>query len=128
MQPDTIWWLASSEEDWGASLLLREGGFFAAAVLHAHLAVEKLLKALIIENQGLDQVSYTHNLPRLMAMIDPHAPRWLMSSLAKLSPAAIEARYASASLEPKVVYSADVCEEFMRDADEAKLWLSQQLT
>ncbi|RKY97889.1 MAG: hypothetical protein DRQ10_08045 [Candidatus Hydrothermota bacterium] len=60
-------WLSYAKEDLFAAEKLIEFGSYRASCFHAHQAVEKALKALIVRE--LKQVPKTHDLPYLWGIV-----------------------------------------------------------
>ena len=57
-------WLESAQDDWKTAEYLLDGNRYGACLFFTHLAVEKLLKGLVLAHTG-DAPPYTHNLSHL---------------------------------------------------------------
>jgi len=61
-------------------------GIGSVAVFHFHLALEKTLKAVIVEADGLQAIPYSHDLRFLLSLTGLDAPEELLTFLGTLSP------------------------------------------
>ena len=64
IQKQVEYWLTSSNEDWEVAAKLVHEGRSRHGLFFAHLALEKVLKAIICQNTQ-DIAPRIHNLPRL---------------------------------------------------------------
>ncbi|MCK4306353.1 MAG: HEPN domain-containing protein, partial [Candidatus Eisenbacteria sp.] len=96
---------------------IRHGLFFA------HLALEKLLKALVCQHTK-DLAPRIHNLVRLAesAGLAPNPSQ--LDLLAEMNQFNIEGRYPGTTLPPP---TSDEAEGFMRRTEEVYQWLIKQL-
>jgi len=123
MQPETEDWLGMAEEDWTAALLLHEAGLRNSAAFHVHLAVEKVLKAVIAEFRDVSAIPYTHDLVHLARFADLPVPAETLAFLRALSPHGVSARYLRNS-----EYDSARVSYFIEKADETVTWLRQRLS
>jgi HEPN domain-containing protein len=72
--------------------LLRDGGQYPAALFHCHLAVEKALKAVYMQ-QRRKEAPLTHDLLQLALQLDRVWPDEEKQLLADLTEYAVAARY-----------------------------------
>ena len=63
-----IYWLESSDDDFDTVNKLFESTKFVHAMFFLHLSVEKMLKALFV-NQNQEESPYGHNLQNLASKI-----------------------------------------------------------
>ncbi len=59
-------WLESSKESWDSAIYLAKGKHYSLSLFALHLALEKLLKALWIQESITDTPPYTHDLQKLV--------------------------------------------------------------
>jgi HEPN domain-containing protein len=121
MKRDTERWVRRAEEDMGMADAGWERGYSSACVFHCQQAVEKLLKASLIEKTG--QYPKIHDLPRLARKLVLGLSEEQMRFLAKLSEMYIPTRYEDEWVEIPV----ETAENYYRDAKDLYLWLLQQL-
>lgn len=117
------YWRQGSEEDWAAAWRLIDGGHFRHGLFLAHLAVEKVLKALVCRKIR-DIAPRSHNLVRLaeLAGIDVTARR--KKILAGINEFNIEGRYPE-TLNPAP--TAGEARAAMSQTQETLEWLTKQL-
>ena len=122
MRLETERWLAMADEDWQVAALALSAGYRNAFVFHAHLSVEKVLKALIIEATGNDVPPFSHNLLFLASRAGLFLPDNVKALLRRLTPLGTDARYALSGQ-----YEDENCAVLVANVDEALVWLRQQL-
>ena len=128
MNDNAAQWFVSGEEDWQATAILREAGLLAPALFHAHLALEKMLKAILVYQRGGLRVPYVHALTRLLALTGLVAPDSVIHGLVRLSPLSTLARYVLVPSGGVSPFTTEICDSLVADAEEARQWLRQQLT
>lgn len=120
------YWLESAEYDLGTANSLIEAERFPHALFFGHLALEKLLKAIVTKNTG-KHAPYTHSLPLLAKKTELEISEEFMDRLAEYTEFNIEARYPG---ERKEFYQK-CTEEFARKKfegiQEAYKWLLKRL-
>ncbi|MBI3618976.1 HEPN domain-containing protein [Candidatus Peregrinibacteria bacterium] len=85
-------WKKGAQEAIGAARVLCEKGFYESALFHCHLAIEKALKALYMEQHGEDH-PFSHDLAHLAELLEHHLAGNDMSALQELSEFVVDARY-----------------------------------
>ncbi|MDO8469228.1 MAG: HEPN domain-containing protein [Candidatus Peribacter sp.] len=85
-------WRKGAREEIQSAKLLHEGGKQTAALFHCHLAVEKALKALYMEQQR-KEAPFTHDLTQLAIQIQRPWTEDEKRMLADLTGFAVAARY-----------------------------------
>jgi len=121
-----LYWLESAKYDLGTAKILLEGGRFPHALFFGHLALEKLLKALVVKTTK-EHAPYTHSLPLLAEKTGLKISEELMDKLAEYTEFNIEARYPG---ERKDFYQK-CTEKFARqkfeEIQEVYKWLRRKL-
>ncbi len=94
MKPTTLNWLRSSEYDMqtAQSLLLLRARRYIYVIFMCHLAVEKLLKALIAESSAAPPPR-THNLYHLLELARVEVPEVHIDTVARLQGMHVATRY-----------------------------------
>src|SRR5512138_489965 len=87
---------ASYDLETGRALL--DGARYPYALFFGHLALEKLLKSLVVKATGR-HAPHTHSLPMLAARAGIAIPEDIMDRLAEFMEFQLEARYPDASME-----------------------------
>jgi len=86
------YWLEGAEYDMGVAEAMYEKGKYPYALFMGHLALEKLLKSLVV--RAIRQhAPYTHSLPLLASKLTIEIPQKTMKSLARFMEFHFEARY-----------------------------------
>lgn len=85
-------WRKGAREEMQSARLLHEGGRQTAALFHCHLAVEKALKALYME-QYRREAPFTHDLTKLAIQIQRPWTEDEKQMLADLTGFSVAARY-----------------------------------
>lgn len=87
MRPETRLWVEDAEYDLGAAKAMLDSGRLFFVVFMCHLTLEKLLKALIVENDGVEPPR-VHNLVGLAVRgktVIPDQHRLLIDELDSMS-------------------------------------------
>lgn len=85
-------WKKSARDELRSARLLCEGGQYASVLFHCHLAVEKALKALFME-QFKKEAPMTHDLPRIASELGRNWTKEEKIIFADLTGYAVAARY-----------------------------------
>ncbi|MDA8124038.1 MAG: HEPN domain-containing protein [Deltaproteobacteria bacterium] len=115
-------WRDSAKEDWDVARQLLDNGRTRHGLFFAHLALEKMLKAIVCK-QSQDLAPRLHNLSRLadLASLTPNQGK--MEVLAEMNAFHIEGRY------PESLAKAPTKEEalnYMARAEGVYQWLMNQ--
>jgi len=86
------YWMNSAKEDWHTLENLKKGRRYAHALFFLHLALEKLLKALIVKNTK-EHASFGHNLVYLTGKAGIDAPQQILDILSTIISFNLNARY-----------------------------------
>ncbi|MDO8616260.1 MAG: HEPN domain-containing protein [Dehalococcoidia bacterium] len=122
MKPETERWLARAAEDVSVAEFAWQAGYTLSCLFHLHQAIEKLLKAGLIERKGAYRK--VHDLPRLAAELGLAISQEQLALLAKLTEQYIPSRYGDEPLE----MPADTTENYYRQSNEFYAWLLQRLS
>ena len=86
------YWRTEADESLGVMEHLFEKRDYSYALFFGHLAVEKILKALFVQNNGPD-VPRTHNLLRLARAVEVELSEQAQHDLIRITVFNLEARY-----------------------------------
>jgi HEPN domain-containing protein len=117
------YWKENAEEDWTVAQQLLESGRTRHGLLFAHLALEKMLKALVCKNTN-DLAPRVHNLNRLIDLAGVLSSSVQTDILAEMNAFHIEGRY------PETLTKRPTEEEAVRytkRAEEVFRWLTKLL-
>ena len=120
----TEYWLTSSKEDWEVATKLVKEGRIRHGLFFAHLALEKVLKALVCQNTR-DIAPRIHNLPRLSQIAGLPMNVEHTDVLADMNQFNIEGRYPEFHIAPP---SQQEAQEYLNKSGEVLSWLTHQLS
>ena len=115
-------WRDSAKEDWDVARQLVDNGRTRHGLFFAHLAIEKILKAIICK-QSQDLAPRLHNLSRLAELAALTLDTGKMEVLAEMNAFHVEGRY------PENMMNAPTKEEalnYIAGAEEVVQWLMNQ--
>ena len=121
MKPETEKWLKLSDEDIGMAESALGQAYFSSCVAHCEQAIEKILKAGLVENQVAFRK--THDLPELARLSGLNLDREQLDFLAKLTEQYLPSRYGDVHIE----YSVETAENYYESTKDLYRWLRQQL-
>ena len=93
------YWKENADEDWAVAQQLLESGRTRHGLFFAHLALEKMLKALVCKNTG-DLAPRIHNLNRLIDLAGVVSSPVQTDILAEMNAFHIEGRYPEMLTKP----------------------------
>lgn len=93
-------------------------------VFMCHLAIEKMLKALVTETKDL-VAPKTHNLIYLVKLAGIKLPQHLFDFITKINNASVVTRYPEDFMELVGSYTKEVAQEYLKNSEETLNWLSQ---
>ena len=117
------YWKENAVEDWAVAQQLLESGRTRHGLFFAHLALEKMLKALVCKNTA-DLAPRIHNLNRLIDLAGVVPSPVQTDILAEMNAFHIEGRY------PETLTKAPTREEaarYIKRAEEVFRWLTNLL-
>jgi HEPN domain-containing protein len=116
------YWLESSEYDLGTGATLLRSRKFPYALFFGHLAIEKLLKALVVKHTG-DHAPFSHSLGMLAARTGIKFPEDVMDQLAEFMEFHTEARYPDAKMEFYQKCTKEFAQVKFREIKKVYKWL-----
>ena len=122
MKPETEKWLKLAGEDMKMSHAAWDLDIYAACVSHCEQAVEKVLKAGLVDKGVVFRK--THDLLELVQMLGLKLDADKMDFLAKLTDQYLPSRYGDVYVE----YSREVAENYFESAKDLYQWLLRELT
>jgi len=120
------YWLEGAEYDMGVADALHETGKYPYALFMGHLALEKLLKALVVKTTE-EHAPYTHSLPFLANKITIKVPQETMEKLARFMEFYFEARYPEAQKKFYQICTAEFSKEKLEEMKGVFAWLKEKL-
>lgn len=117
------YWKENADEDWAVAWQLLESGRIRHGLFFAHLALEKMLKALVCKHTK-DLSPRIHNLNRLLSLTGIEASSERSDVLAEMNAFHIEGRYPESLTKPP---TKEETARYMKRAEEVFRWLTSLL-
>jgi len=111
-----------AERDLASARVLVEAGELANALFHCQQAIEKTLKAVILERTG-EEPPRIHNLMRLAQLAPAELSEDQMMLMRELGVSYIESRYPDASLAEQSQPTAESARSYLARTEELIQWL-----
>lgn len=124
IQKQIAYWRDGAIEDWKAAQHLLEQHYTRHGLFFVHLAIEKLLKALVCR-QTNDLAPRLHNLIRLAEMAGLSLSQSQLDTLADINIFNLEGRYPEILIPP---LSPEDVDDQLRRAEEVYRWLLSLLS
>ena len=122
MKPTTLNWLRGTEYDIQTAESLLKARRYVYVIFMCHLAVEKLLKALIAETSPVPPPR-THNLHRLLELAHIILPETHADIAAKLNTMSIATRYPEDIAALSAEVTRKLAQEYLTKTKELVQWL-----
>ncbi|MBI4929434.1 MAG: HEPN domain-containing protein [Bacteroidetes bacterium] len=120
-------WLASADKDWDVLLHLIKGKKYVHALFFGHLYLEKLSKALWVQNNSENHPPRTHNLLKLLNEANVSLGENDQLFLLKLNKYQIEGRYPEDIEKLYAITHKELATEYIKTIKQLQLWLRKQL-
>ncbi len=121
MKKITRKWLEFARKDLKDAEVLFNGKSYEGAIWHCHQAIEKTLKAVLVE-KGF-KLRKTHDLIGLIADAEIDLSKSISDFIDNLNPYYNPIRYPDAALEAKLSYSRNSCQSILKATKEVIKWL-----
>jgi HEPN domain-containing protein len=119
------WYKTSAEDDYGAAKLIWEGKRGDWGLFLGQLALEKLIKGLILRKTG-KPAPYTHNLVFLYRKMDWEVGLETLADLTTISKFNIDARYPEIKQELFKRATPEYLDLWMKKIEEYRKWILAQ--
>jgi HEPN domain-containing protein len=116
--------IESSEYDLKTAEHMFSTDRYLYVVFMCHLAIEKLLKAIMHESTG-SLPPKSHDLIYLLKLVDMRPPQDLLEFMGKINSASVVTRYPEDLSRILAAYPATVAEEHLSKTREVLQWLRQ---
>ncbi len=119
-------WRKSSLYDLSTAGALLQTGHYLSVIFHCHLAVEKMLKA-VVENVTGKTPPKTHNLRNLLTESNISVTENVSDLIDELSDLSVPMRYPIDFEANSDVYTKNVAEDYFRRTEESVKWIEKSL-
>lgn len=120
------YWLEGAEYDIGVAEAIFQAEKYPYALFMGHLALEKLLKALVVKTTR-EHAPYTHSLPLLANKSAINIPSEIIEKLARFMEFHFEARYPDEQKKFYQICTEEFCQEKLQEITEVFTWLKKKL-
>ena len=120
------YWFDGAEYDMDVAEALYDKGKYPYALFMGHLALEKLLKALIVKNTK-KHAPYTHSLPLLATKTEVKISKKIMKRFARFMEFHFEARYPEEQKEFYKKCTEKFTGKKLEEVREVVSWLKEKL-
>jgi HEPN domain-containing protein len=124
MQKETKNWIDSSDYDAQTAQHMLQTGRYIYVIFMCHLAIEKLLKAIVQEITG-KLPHKTHDLVYLLQVTKINLPEHLLEFIGKINNASIVTRYPEDLSKIVSAYPEQVAKDYLNSTYEVITWLKQ---
>jgi len=121
-----IYWVESADYDLETSESLLKAGKYPYALFFGHLALEKILKALVV-SETKKHAPHTHSLPLLASKLKLRIPEDIMGKLAGFMEFYFESRYPEEQKEFYKKCTRNFCERNLNEIKRVFKWFKQRL-
>ena len=126
MEKTVAYWLEGSEYDIGVAEAMFQAEKYPYALFIGHLALEKLLKALVVKNTG-QHAPHTHSLPFLASKTTLDIPEETERRLARFMEFHLEARYPDERKEFYKKCTKEFTRQRLEEMKQVLAWLKEKL-
>ena len=119
-------WIEGSNEDLDAAAKLREGKLWAHSLFFVHLALEKKIKALIVQ-ESKEHAPFSHNLVYLIGKTKAVVSEEMLKKLTVITDFNLSGRYREEKEKMKYQINEFFVLQWTKHAEEIHRWLNQYL-
>jgi len=127
MRDETAEWITQAEYDIDTAQAMFEAGRYIYCVFMSHLAIEKSLKAMVVERLG-EVPPKTHNLIYLLKLSKVELSNSQVRFLTQLNTAAVATRYPDELKMLIEQYPSSIAEKYLENAREMVKCLKLQVS
>lgn len=120
------YWLNSAEYDLGVAESLLESGKYPYALFFGHLALEKILKALVVK-ETKQHAQFTHSLTKLANQLSFDIPKDVIAKFLKYEEFNIQSRYPDIQNKFYKTCTKKITEKNVAAIKEVFNWLKKKL-
>ena len=120
------YWLTSAEDDIRVARHLQDAGDYPQALFFGHLYLEKILKALVVQETGT-HAPYSHNLLSLAGKSGIQLSPQNETDLDRITKYNIETRYPEDLFDLKQQCTEEFCKEELGKIKELAEWFKEKI-
>ena len=109
------YWAKQVDEDFDCAIVLSQAKHFAQSLFWAHLALEKLTKALWIKKNEGNTPPFVHNLLRLITQTNEYFSEEQLQFINEMNAFQIKGRYPDYAESLEKTITKEICEEYLTE-------------
>jgi HEPN domain-containing protein len=121
------YWANQVDEDFDCANVLYQSNHYAQSLFWAHLALEKLTKALWIKKNEGNTPPFVHNLLRLISQTDEYFSEEQLQFINEMNSFQIKGRYPDYAESLEKTITKEICEEYLTETKKMILCLQGKL-
>jgi len=122
-----IYWAKQVDEDFDCANVLYRANHFAQSLFWAHLALEKLTKALWIKKNDGNTPPFVHNLLRLIIQTNEYFSEEQLQFINEMNTFQIKGRYPDYAESLERTITKEICKEYLAETKKMILCLHGKL-
>ena len=122
-----IYWAKQVDEDFDCANVLYQANHFAQSLFWAHLALEKLTKAIWIKKNEGNSPPFVHNLLRLITQTNEYFSEEQLQFINEMNAFQIKGRYPDYAESLEKTITKEICEEYLTETKKMILCLQGKL-
>ena len=121
------YWTKQVDEDFDCANVLYQANHFAQSLFWAHLALEKLSKALWIKKNEGNTPPFVHNLLRFITQTKEYFSEEQLQFLNEMNAFQIKGRYPDYTERLEKTVTKEICEEYLTETKKMIICLQEKL-
>ena len=121
------YWTKQVDEDFDCANVLYQANHFAQSLFWAHLALEKLSKALWIKKNEGNTPPFVHNLLRFITQTNENFSEEQLQFLNEMNAFQIKGRYPDYAERLEKTVTKEICEEYLTETKKMIICLQEKL-
>lgn len=121
------YWTKQVDEDFDCANVLYQANHFAQSLFWAHLALEKLSKALWIKKNEGNTPPFVHNLLRFITQTNEYFSEEQLQFLNEMNAFQIKGRYPDYAERLEKTVTKEICEEYLTETKKMIICLQEKL-
>jgi HEPN domain-containing protein len=121
------YWAKQVDEDFDCANVLYQANHFAQSLFWAHLALEKLTKALWVKKNEGNTPPFVHNLLRLITQTNEYFSDEQLQFINEMNTFQIKGRYPDYAESLEKTITKEICEEYLSETKKMILCLQGKL-
>ncbi len=127
MRIEAVYWLEQGKRDLESARKILDIGIYYVSAFYCHQAVEKVLKAAIMEKKRIVPPQ-DHNIKRLLFELEENPPQEIVKAVTRINPFYFVSRYPDAAAGlPSEMIDKELAKELVNYAEMVVKWVESYL-